>query len=213
MIKSFITIFSLIIIAPSIAAADEASRIVARLQQAYEAISTVQASFTQEVSSKGLKQKQLSSGRVWFKKPGKMRWEYASPEGDLIVSDGRTFWLYQSDLNQVIEQKIAGAASSMATDFLSGVGELNRDFHIALAGSEEGFYRLKLTPKKAEPSLKALLLDVDKGSFLIKRSSVADNFGTETIIELNDIKTNEPLKDKLFKFTPPKGAQVVRPLK
>ena len=205
-----ITIF-LILLAPGLASAEDVSEIVSKLQKSYESISTISASFTQETSSKGMKAAQTSKGKVWFKKPGKMRWEYSVPEGDLIVSDGKKIWVFQPDLNQVIEKDIDESATRLTTDFLSGIGDITKDFKVSLAGSEGGYHRLSLVPKEEQPNLKRLTLDVDKTSFVIKKTAVVDHFGNETRVELKDIKTNASVQDKLFKFTLPKGAQVVRP--
>ncbi|HEY4707564.1 MAG TPA: outer membrane lipoprotein chaperone LolA [Thermodesulfobacteriota bacterium] len=210
--KKFIFIMAAaLLLGPGLASAEEVAEIVAKLQKSYEAISTVTASFTQETSSRGMKAAQTAKGKVWFKKPGKMRWEYTVPEGDLIVSDGKKIWLYQPDLNQVIEKEIDSSATRLTTDFLSGIGDITKDFKVSLASSEAGSYRLSLVPREEQPNIKRLTLEVDKTSFVIKKTAVVDNFGNETRVELKDIKTNASVQDKLFKFSAPKGAQVVRP--
>ncbi len=210
--KIIFFILALLLLAPGLATADEVAEIVAKLQKGYESISTVTASFTQETSSKGgIKPAQVSKGKVWLKKPGKMRWEYSQPEGDLIVSDGRKIWVYQPDLNQAIEKEVDRGASSLTTDFLSGIGDITKDFHVSLASSEGDTYRLALVPMEQQPNIRKLTLEIDKASFVIKKTTVSDHFGNVTKVELKDIKTNVSVQDKLFRFTAPRGAQVVRP--
>lgn len=195
----------------SASSADELKDVLSRLQEKYNNIASVEADFTQEAYQKGFNATQRSDGKVYFKKPGKMRWEYKEPLDDLIVSNGKMIWVYQPDLDQAIEKPVEGAASSMATDFLSGMGNLKRDFKAALTGSEGGAYRITLVPKQAQPNMKRLVLEIDKNSMLLVKTTVIDHFGNETRVELKDIKTNIPLKDSIFEFTPPKGATVVRP--
>lgn len=188
----------------------DAAEVISRLQKKYESISSIKADFAQEVTSKGMPA-QKSEGRVWFKKPGKMRWEYRKPAKDIIVSDGETIWLYQPDLNQVIEKSATSTASAMATDFLSGIGEIEKEFAVSLSRAEGGDYLLTLTPKEEEPGMKKLVLSVDRETFIVKKTVLTDYFGNQTAVTFRDIRTNPSLKDSLFRFTPPKGAAVVRP--
>lgn len=207
-----IPLFALmLVLIPAASGAEELKEILSKLQERYESITTLQAEFNQEVSSRGMGRPEIASGKVWFKKPGKMRWEYSSPAGDLIVGDGNTVWVYQPDLNQAIEREVNAAASRMATDFLSGVGDLEKEFEARLADSKSDAWRLVLTPRKESPNIKSLSIEVDKKSLLIKRTAVTDHFGTETRVEFREASVNPPVPDALFSFTPPQGARVVRP--
>lgn len=195
---------------PALSYSEDAAAVISGLQKKYDSIDSIRADFTQEVSSKGMGS-QKSEGKVWFKKPGKMRWEYQRPSKDLIVSDGDTIWLYQPDLNQVIEKKASSGSSSMATDFLSGIGKIEKDFQVRLSGSEGRDYLLTLTPREEDPGIMRLSLSVDKATFLVKRTVLTDHFGNRTTVVFRNIKTNASMRDSLFKFTPPKGATIVQP--
>ncbi|MBZ0220353.1 MAG: outer membrane lipoprotein chaperone LolA [Candidatus Methylomirabilis sp.] len=196
---------------PAISSADELKEVLSKLQERYESITTLQSDFSQEVSSRGMGRPETASGKVWFKKPGKMRWEYSKPAGDLIVGDGKTVWIYQPDLNQAIERDVDAAASRMATDFLSGVGNLEKEFEARLADSKGDTWRIVLTPREESPNVKSLALEVDKKSLLIKKTEMTDHFETETRVEFRETKVNSPAPDSLFRFTPPQGVRVVRP--
>lgn len=202
--------FLAVFLIPALSFAEDAAEVISRLQKKYESISSLKADFSQEVASKGMPS-QKSEGRVWFKKPGKMRWEYQKPSKDLIVSDGETIWLYQPDLNQVIEKSAASTASAMATDFLSGIGDIEKDFAVALSGSEGTDYLLTLTPRDEQPGMRKLLLAIDKETYTVRKTVITDHFGNETSVTFRNLKTNPSLKDSLFRYKPPKGASVVRP--
>lgn len=191
-------------------AEDDAAAVVSKLQSKYESITSIKADFTQEVSSKGMPAMK-SEGKVWLKKPGKMRWEYKKPAKDLIVSDGRTIWLYQPDLNQVIERPASMSASAMATDFLSGIGNVEKEFEVKLSPVESVNHVLILTPKQEQPGLKKLILEVGKEKFIVEKTVITDHFGNQTAVTFKDIKLNASIKDSLFKYTPPRGAAIVRP--
>lgn len=202
-------VFSMAVPLSSEAAAPE--EILEKLQQRYESVDTVMAGFTQEAFSPGLGRSRTSTGTVYFKKPGKMRWEYRDPEGDVLVSDGGVFWFYQADLNQVVEKSLVESSSALANDFLSGVGNLERDFHVKKVEDLESAHRLTLTPRTEQPNLKRLFMEVRKSDFLVSRVALVDHFGNETMITFEDIMVNPPLEESLFKFKAPPGATVVTP--
>ena len=183
--------------------------VVARVQQRYETITTVTASFTQEVFSRALGSTEVSRGEVTLKKPGKMRWVYREPAGDEITSDGRTFWLYQADLGQVVRRPAAEVTGSVATDFLSGVGRLTEEFEVTLDGETPGTYILGLVPRKGLENVKRLTMEVDKKTFLVVSTTTEDLFGNTTKVTFRDIATNVTVEDGLFSFVPPAGAVVI----
>lgn len=209
--KSIILLAVIAFFLPALSfAQDDAATVVSKLQSKYESITSIRADFTQEVSSKGMPAMK-SEGKVWLKKPGKMRWEYKKPAKDLIVSDGRTIWLYQPDLNQVIERPAFLSASSMATDFLSGIGNIEKEFDVKLAALESANHVLILTPKQEQTSLKKLILEVGKENSIVEKTTITDHFGNQTAVTFTNIKLNASMKDSLFKYTPPKDAAIVRP--
>ncbi len=196
---------------PSFSTAESLNQIVSRLQKEYETISTISADFTQEVISGAGNKPLVSEGTVFFKKPGRMKWLYSTPNKDELVSDGKTVWFFQSDLNQVMEKPIEGAASSVATDFLAGVGNLKNDFDITLVKESGSAYRLGLVPNYPQPNLKKFYIDVDKTKSLVVKTMVENYFGTVTTVSFRNIKLNTPVKDSFFEFSPPKGVTVIRP--
>jgi outer membrane lipoprotein carrier protein len=204
---TILALFALLVL-PSISAADSLDQIVSRLQKEYETITTISASFTQEVTGGG--NKLDSEGTVFFKKPGRMKWIYKTPNRDELVSDGKTVWFFQSDLNQVMERPIEGA-SSVATDFLTGVGNLKKDFEITLVKENGSVYRLALSPNNPQPNLKRFYIEVDKTNFLVIKTIVENYFGTVTTVSFRNIRLNVPIKDSFFEFSPPKGAAVIKP--
>jgi len=47
-----------------------------------------------------------------------MRWEFAAPEVQTIVSDGEMLYSYDPDLNQVVEAPLKQALKSSRRDFV-----------------------------------------------------------------------------------------------
>ncbi|MEX1000414.1 MAG: outer membrane lipoprotein chaperone LolA, partial [Thermodesulfobacteriota bacterium] len=122
------------------------------IQKKYEQINNFQAFFTQESEVKALDKVQKAQGEVWFKKPGKMRWNYDTPNKDQIVSDGKTLWFYDQDEEQVIETPLAQVSETQSTTtLLSGLGNIKKLFNASFAEPGEinpnGGYLVDLVPK------------------------------------------------------------------
>src|SRR5262249_42183265 len=107
------------------AALDDAVRGV---EGAYGRMTDLKAEFTQTAFNKSLNQTIPASGTVYLKKGGKLRWEYAEPTPQQIVSDGKTIWIYTPTLNQVNTGKAPDALSGPAGSFFSGLRQLREHF-------------------------------------------------------------------------------------
>lgn len=181
------------------------------VQKKYKIIKTLEADFVQVALSMGLNKGKVSSGVVQIKKPGKMKWQFKKPVEDLIISNGTMMWIYQKDLNQVIETKVEVNTPQVAMNFLAGAGNMEKDFKIELTDTTASVYELKLYPKEAIPHISEINLFVDKKEFLVLKTVVKDAFGGETSVAISNIKINSEIKDSVFEFTPPKGVSVMKP--
>src|SRR5437660_11658410 len=66
---------------------------VKRLEATYRAARTMQVVFLEQYSENG-RVIRIEAGAAYFRRPGKMRWEYQSPEKNLFLVDGKTAWFY-----------------------------------------------------------------------------------------------------------------------
>ena len=190
---------------------ESASEIASAVQKKYNSIKTLQADFIQTALSMGSGKGRVSSGVVTIKKPGKMKWEFKKPEGDIVVSNGKVMWIYQKDLNQVIETKIEVNTPQVAMNFLAGAGNMEKDFEIKILNSSGSEYELKLSPRVQIPHIGEINLIVDKKTFIVKKTTVKDAFGGETSVEIKNVKINSKIKDSIFEYSAPKGAAVLKP--
>lgn len=198
---------------PMVSLAADVDGIVAGLQAKYETVNSLGADFIQEVFSKSSNKPFTSTGKVFFKKPGKMRWQYAGENKDELISDGKTVWFFQSDLNQVMERKVDSSMSGISTDFLSGIGNLKADFIVKLASEKSDktdAHRLELTPKQSQPNVKRIFITLDMKTGIIVKTSVEDPLGTVTEVSFRNIKLNVSVKDSFFEFAAPKGVSVIK---
>lgn len=209
--------------------------VVAALQKPFRAetkqnrIRDFQAKFSQEAYLSSLDQIQTASGRVTVRfadskaQPARFRWEYLQPDPQLIVSDGKTVWVYMPENRQVIESPMP-ANGQTGTDnplaFLTDLGNLSHQFSITWGEprqSPEGHYRLVLRPRQPSAFLEQLLLEVDKAVVAGKAVyplRAATLFGTSdnrTVVRFSEPRLNQGPNEKLFRFKPPAGTEVLRP--
>src|SRR5258708_23769196 len=67
--------------------------IVARLQTRYHSVRTLQAMFLERYRENG-RVVRVEAGTAYFRRPGKMRWDYQAPEKNVFLVDGNTAWFY-----------------------------------------------------------------------------------------------------------------------
>ncbi|MGE0821807.1 MAG: outer membrane lipoprotein chaperone LolA [Candidatus Binatia bacterium] len=191
------------------AQAASVNAVVERLQERYDTTPGFRADFTQEIESATLGQKVTSYGKVFFKKPGRMRWEFTEPD-QLLVSDGKFFWLYQPKENQVLRAPFTQAfRSSTPVSFLLGVGRITQDFIPTLQGQTAEIYSLRLTPKKDPEAIGVLDLQVDAKTFDILQATIIDPIGNTTRVGFSHIDRKSPFDETLFRFTVPDGVDIV----
>ncbi len=186
--------------------------VVRRLQARYDSTKDFTADFSEAVEAATLGKTLESSGQVFFKRPGRMRWEFVEPEQQTIVADGQTLWVHQPDHHQVLKAPFRAAfQSATPISFLFGVGELAKDFTpslVPIPGTD--VIRLKLVPKQ-EHEIGVLVLDVNPQTYDIVAAEVTDPLGNVTRLKFSNLKRDVGLEDSKFTFTTPPGTDVVEP--
>jgi outer membrane lipoprotein carrier protein len=183
-------------------------RVLDRLQKHYHDTKSFTAKFNEELATVGAPKRQRQ-GTVSFRKPGRMRWEFETPEKQTIVSDGETLYSYDPDLNQVVETPLKQALkSSSATSFLLGIGNINRDFKAAFANppAPNGLVNLILDAKKGGYKIE---VGLDPKTYNLTTLTLTDQLGDVTRIDFTDIRDNVELPDSTFAFNAPAGADIV----
>ena len=186
--------------------------VVDGLQARYDETHGFQADFSQEIVIAALKTTDISTGRVYFWKPGKMRWEFSMPF-QLIVGDGRNMWFYQPAENQVIKTPFEKAFNSNApVSFLGGIGRLDEEFVVFFESETDTFYALRLIPKEAGSSGGSLELKVSKSTYDIVETKVTDALGNITTLQFSNITRQSQEDKRLFTFELPPGVDLLEPL-
>ncbi|MCG8557927.1 MAG: outer membrane lipoprotein carrier protein LolA [Proteobacteria bacterium] len=197
--------------------------VVAGVVQAfYDQTQTLQAHFHQTYVHRLYKRAERSKGRVAFKKPGKMRWDYAQPNGKIVVSDGSKLLVYepgdQGERGQVYEQSLGEAQLPQALSFLLGQGLLTQDFHLrSLDSRRQGYpsgHVLELRAKQPSPHYERILFYVEQDARLrglVRRVLIVDHDGNRNRLDFSKMSFNRRVPDARFAWTPPKGTRKITP--
>ena len=196
-------------------AADQtAPELAAALQRKYDAIKDFSADFSHAYEGGVLRKQITERGRLLVKKPGKMRWDYSSPETKQFVSDGLKMYSYIPQDKQVIVASVpSDAEAPTPTLFLAGKGNVTRDFTPSLvdapAGMPPGSKALKLVPKAKQRDYDWLVLVLDPATLSIRGLLTVDAQGGKSSFFFTNLKENVGLADKEFAFKIPRGVDVV----
>lgn len=187
------------------AASAEAKKYTDLVQAYYDAAQTYSAAFSQEyLTVDGIKKE--STGVVWFKKPGMMRWDYETPEARFLISDGKSFWSWEPVYRQYCRQDLSASQLPTALTFLSGQGRIEDDFTVAVEKVDGSRVSLRLTPKHPSLSYNRIDFEILLPSAKVYRVKIYDAMGNTNRITFKSPEINAPLDAASFHFDPPADA-------
>lgn len=194
----------------SAADGQSADQIADSLQKNYDATVDFVADFRQETEVRTLNRNLKAWGKLTFKRPGKMLWRYEEPKGQIVLADGKNLYFYQPEQNQVIKSPLSNAfRSDIPLSFLLGLGNLKKDFNVALKGSDENQFVLRLEPKGDLGGFSEVNVGVSRSTSDILWVSVRDAASNVTTIRFSGMRKGVGVQESLFRFQVPDGADVV----
>jgi outer membrane lipoprotein carrier protein len=179
---------------------------LSRVEQAFSALTSLRAEFHQSVTDARGKLIESAEGTLSLARPGRFRWDYRVPE-QVIVSDGVTVWFHDVELEQVTIRRAADALEGTPAMLLTGARDLRLEFDVSDGGTAQGLAWSRLLPRRADGDFRELRLGFAQGQ--LRRMTLLDRLGQTTEIEFERIERNPRLDAALFRFTPPRGVDVV----
>jgi outer membrane lipoprotein carrier protein len=178
-----------------------------RLDAFAKGLDSVSATFEQTVADSGGGAGKTTKGTLALKAPRQFRWDTTSPYKQLIVADGEKVWIYDEDLEQVSVRAQGTEEAHSPLTVLTDLTQLDRDFTTSEQGEHDGLAWLRLKSKEKDPQFAYADLGLDAGG--LERMRFEDTLGDKTEIVFWDWKRNPKFDSGLFKFTPPKGVDVI----
>ena len=198
-------LFCCCVLLATVASAADSAR--ARLDAFAKGISSISADFSQQSIDPNGGAGKTSTGTLALKAPRQFRWDVARPYKQLIVADGERVWVYDPDLEQVTVRAQGTEEAHSPLTVLTDLAQLDRDFATSEQGSHDGLTWLRLKSKDKEPQFEYCDLGFDAQG--LARMEFQDTFGNRTTIAFSHWRRNPQLADGTFRFTPPKGVDVI----
>lgn len=194
----------LLLCGSSIAQADTAG---ARLDRFLDGLGSLTARFDQTLTGEAMLAAQKAQGRLSVQRPGQFRWDYESPQPQLMVADGEKLWFYDPDLEQVTVKPEDEALATSPALLLAGTRPVADLYTRRELGERDGLLWLELLPRAPDSGFQRV--SIAFSATTLARMEMQDSFGQITTLHFSEVERNPRLDPALFRFTPPTGVDVV----
>ncbi|MBP5258948.1 MAG: outer membrane lipoprotein carrier protein LolA [Prevotella sp.] len=194
---------SLCAVAQTKVGAEQQKQVVAKIDKATATMKSMQCDFTQTKKMKLLKKEMVSKGLMYYKAPGKLRWQYTSPYDYTFILNGNQVHIKSGKSTQNIDVQRNKMFRQIADIILKSItgGNLksNNDFNLEI-WKNGNTYSAWLYPKKKELKQLYKVIEIFFNPQLTMVTSVRmeEKTGDVTIVKLNNVKTGTTISDKVF---------------
>jgi outer membrane lipoprotein carrier protein len=195
--------------APAADPANALDTLLDSVQKHYDGVKDMRAQFEQESLVKALGKRDVSRGDVAFKRPGRMRWNYAQPEVRVLTVAPDAVRMFSASDKQLQIAPVGQGVSPTALDFLLGEADLRESFEAArIEDATRKDVGLKLTPR-GDTSFESLELWLEPASLKLRESVLVDLFGNRTVLRFSELVENAGVEDGAFEIQVPKDTEVI----
>ena len=164
--------------------------------------------FIQTVYDSKGDQIEVTNGVLDFKKPGKFKWHYLEPFEQLIICNGRTLWVYDRDLEQVIIRSAKDLFESSPAALLAGSDQIDSYYLMdSLNNTDDGAEWLILTPLEDDGMFESIKIGFSGGEML--EMELVDYLQQKTVIAFSKFNNQIIFESSAFEFVVPKNVEVL----
>lgn len=181
---------------------EQKTALASSIEKAHKQLTTLSANFTQEKTSTLFTEKVVQKGKLNYKAPRQLRWEYASPKAMTVIFSNGKVLLKNEQGTTSTPNKMLGEMGNMIINTINGsFMKENADFNARYYKNKSGQYVVVLTPvnKKIKAYYKTISITLSGSTFLADKVVLNESSGDTTTITFTDKKTNAAISDSLFK--------------
>lgn len=182
---------------------------ISTLNHYFQKTQTIQGRFIQKVYQADGHLQAESRGVFVIARPNRFRWVYQKPHAETLVSNGKLFWLYQPDLQQVTVRPLSQRLSNAPVMLLGRKKNLSEHYRLLNSGTAHQLNWVTLIPKKLEQG-QFRKIEIGFHRTLLSKMILYDQFGHRTVISFFGLKRNLLVKPDRFVFHPPQGVAIVK---
>jgi outer membrane lipoprotein-sorting protein len=162
---------------------------IARVEQYLNGITTMKASFQQYTESEG-----LAFGRIYLRRPGRLRVEYDPPSEILLIADGTLLSYYDAELNHI--EQVPLKLSPMWFLLRENV-KLGGDVTVTQFKKAANTILIGLV-QSDEPDAGSVLLQLGDKPLELQQWTITDSAGSQVRVGLYNAQFGIQLENALF---------------
>jgi outer membrane lipoprotein carrier protein len=192
--------------------ASPSTSLVDRAARTYRDARTVRATFEQTLTSSATGGIHPSRGE-YFQSGSKFALRFSEPNGDAIVCDGTTLWLYLPSTAKGQVMKLP-AQMAQGMDILSTLLSAPKNNYVAVRLRDEQIDAhattvFALTPKRSDMPFTHATLWIGKSDGLVWQIEVIEQSGLQRHVRFSSVRTDVDLPAEAFMFSAPAGVKVL----
>ena len=170
-------------------------------------VTTLEGDFEQSLIDREGTVVERTSGTLEIDRPSRFRWSYSDPYEQWLVADGANIWSYDVDLEQVTVKPQAEALANTPALLLGGSKDALSQFEFVTTTMEEITTWVRLDPIDKDSGFNRVELGFIENQ--LRRMVFFDNLEQTTLVELRNVKVNEPIDASRFEFIVPDDVDLV----
>ena len=169
-------------------------------------IQSARVQFTQTVSSPDGKKQKHNKGQFEFQRPNRFRFDYAAPQSQILIGDGKKVWMVDPDLNQASSRPLDSVLSSTPVALLAGAS-LGDAFALKDDGVQGDIAWVAAVPKQTDAGIQSLRIGL-KGRELAALE-IVDGLGQRSRLVFSAFEANAAVAPERLRFVPAPGMDVI----
>ena len=203
---ALLTVFSgsLMAQAEKLLSESERREVMQSLTRAALEVKTLQCGFVQTKTSDLLADKAVSKGKMAFRSPNRLRWEYTEPHANLLVVNGDSVWMGGERFTREgsSADRIRKAVSGMVSGMVSGLKLFDENAYEISFYDAGTSWKADMLPKSRSMKrmFTRLTLYFDKQTHVVSEIVLTEAGGDQTSIRFREMVRNAALADQLFEI-------------